>query len=55
MDHERQDTQSRKDYYEEFRILRNSDFWPCLPQKTQRGIMSLLGEERLKEVKDKQQ
>lgn len=53
MDQERHCDHSQNDFYEEFKLLRNSDFWPCLPQETQQGIMNLLGEDRSKEVKDK--
>ncbi len=46
MDQKRYLDHPNKDYFEDFRILRNSDYWPCLPPKTQEGILNLLDEHR---------
>lgn len=52
MDQERHYEHSGKDFFEDFRVLRNSDLWPCLPQKTQQGILTLLGEDLSKDIRD---
>ena len=52
MDRERHRDRPRKDYFEDFKILRNSDYWPCLPAKTQEGILTLLDEHRCKVLED---
>ena len=46
MEQERHKDHPRKDFFEDFMILRNSDYWPCLTPKTQEGILSLLAEHR---------
>ncbi len=53
MDQERHKDHPRKDFFKDFRMLRNSDYWPCLPPKTQEDILILLGEHRGEYVEDK--
>lgn len=42
MEQERHEYSSPKDFFEDFKLLRNSDYWPCLMSKTQKDILSLL-------------
>lgn len=46
MEQERHKDHCRKDIYEDFRVLRNSGFWPCLTPRIQKDILSLLDEHR---------
>ena len=46
MEQERHKVLPRMDYFEDFMILRNSDYWPCLTPQTQKDILSLLDEHR---------
>lgn len=52
MDTERYRHHPRKDDFEDFRLLRNSDYWPCLPAKTREGILNLLDEHRCVKFED---
>lgn len=53
MEQERHKDHPRKDFFEDFMALRNSDYWPCLPPKTQKDILSLLAEHRDEYGEDK--
>ena len=53
MNQERHKDHPRKDFFEDFRFLRNSDYWPCLSPKTQEDILILLDEHRGECVEDK--
>jgi hypothetical protein len=44
----------RTNYLEEFILLRDSDFWSCLPSKTRKGILILLDEYRDNKIEDNQ-
>ena len=44
MNHSEHDDPLGKDYYEDVRILRDSDYWDYLSEKTQDIILTLLGE-----------
>lgn len=46
MDQEQRRDHPRHDFFEEFKILRNSEYWPYLSQKNQQEILSLLDEQQ---------
>ena len=46
MEQERYKVLPRMACFEDFIILRNSDYWPCLTPQIQKDILSLLDEHR---------
>lgn len=44
MEQEKHEYSLSKDMFEDFMLLRNSDYWPYLMPKTQKDILSLLDE-----------
>lgn len=53
MEQESHEYSPPKDIFDDFMILRNSDYWPCLMPKTQKDILSLLDEHRCLNGEDK--
>ncbi|WP_303722092.1 hypothetical protein [Malonomonas rubra] len=52
MDRKKQNDPSLKDYREELRVLRDSDYWNYLPRKTQANILNLIGDQHSPYPKD---